>query len=312
MREPAYGGYFADPFLLRTPEGFVAYGTGRPGTSAAGSFTALVSEDLRSWRSAGPVLRGPDGALGTDYWAPEVVYADGVYWMYYSVGHGIVGHHLRVARAESALGPFIDAGVNLTTDLPFAIDPHPFRDRDGTWYLYFARDVLDAERPGTHLAVMRLSGMTGVEPEILPILSPNADWQIYRRDRPMYGRRLDWHTLEGPSVVAQDGRYYLFFSGGSWEGPDYGVSYATSASPLGPWTHASTERPVVLSTAITGLAGPGHNSLLRLDGGQDLIAFHAWDAGMTTRSMYIDRLRWSNGVPGVVGCPPPHHRSLGS
>ena len=114
MRKPAYDGYFADPFLLRTPDGFVAYGTGRPGTGEAASFTALVSADLRSWRSAGAVLRGPGSETGEDYWAPEVVFAEGAYWMYYSVGHGIAGHHLRVARSVSALGPFIDLGVNLT------------------------------------------------------------------------------------------------------------------------------------------------------------------------------------------------------
>ena len=43
----------------------------------------------------------------------------------------------------------------------FAIDPHPFHD-DGRWYLYYARDVLDADRVGTHLAVAELSDMTAL------------------------------------------------------------------------------------------------------------------------------------------------------
>ena len=81
--------------------------------------------------------------LGTDYWAPEVVEADGRFWLYYSVGHGDAGHHLRVAVADHPFGPFRDTGVNLTPHEQFAIDPHPFRDDDGTWYLFYARDVLD-------------------------------------------------------------------------------------------------------------------------------------------------------------------------
>ena len=116
----------------------------------------------------------------------------------------------------------------------------------------------------------------------------------------MYGRRFDWHTLEGPTVVFESGTYYLFFSGGSWEGPDYGVSYATARNPLGPWTSAGEERPTVLSTALLQLAGPGHNSVLRYGHGHDLIAYHAWDPAMTTRQLYIDRLSWADGVPHTV------------
>ncbi|MGH1525987.1 family 43 glycosylhydrolase [Leifsonia sp. L25] len=157
--EPVYDGYFADPFLARSGGEFIAYGSGDDrlldGTETH-AFEALRSPDLLHWSSAGGVLERPDPALGDAYWAPEVVAADGAYWMFYSVGHGIVGHHLRVARADSPLGPFVDQGVNLTPGESFAIDAHPFRDADGTWYLFFARDVLTGDRPGTHLAVLRL------------------------------------------------------------------------------------------------------------------------------------------------------------
>jgi GH43 family beta-xylosidase len=193
----------------------------------------------------------------------------------------------------------MDTGVNLTAGQSFAIDAHPFRDDDGSWYLFFARDVLDAERPGTHLAAMRLTSMTSVDGEVIPILAPNADWQIYERDREMYGRRFTWHTLEGPSVIVREGTYYLFFSGGSWEGSGYGVSYATAPSPLGPWTAAPGDKPLVLSTALTGLVGPGHSSILRT-GPRDLIAYHAWDSALTKRQMYIDEISWAGGVPAVT------------
>jgi len=46
---------------------------------------------------------------------------------------------------RSPLGPYQDVGPLLDpSDCPFAIDPHPFRDEDGQWYL-FARDFLDSE-----------------------------------------------------------------------------------------------------------------------------------------------------------------------
>ena len=33
------------------------------------------------------------------------------------------------------------------------------------------------------------------------VLRASADWQILKRERPMYGAVFDWHTLEGPFVV---------------------------------------------------------------------------------------------------------------
>jgi GH43 family beta-xylosidase len=223
--------------------------------------------------------------------------------MYYSLGRGIDGHHIRVAVSSSPAGPFEDVGVNLTPDETFAIDAHPFADADGSRYLFFARDVLDAPRPGTHLAAKRMLDMTTVSAETTAILAPDADWQIYERSRSMYGRVLDWHTLEGPTIVRRPDEYKLFFSGGSWEGPDYGVSVATAASPLGPWQHEPRDVPDVLSTALTGLLGPGHNSVLQRANESDLIAYHAWNHERTARQMYVDELSWTVTGPTAVAIP---------
>ncbi|MEJ1231159.1 MAG: glycoside hydrolase family 43 protein [Galbitalea sp.] len=294
MRKPVFAGYLADPFLARFDGEYVAYGSGDPKIAPRG-FEALRSRDLRSWTSVGTVFAGTDPDLGDAYWAPEVAFWGGRYWMYYSLGHGIVGHHIRVAVADSPFGPFEDTGVNLTPEEDFAIDAHPFRDTDGSRYLFFARDVLDAQRPGTHLAVKRMTSMTGVTAASTTVLAPDSDWQIYERSRLMYGRVLDWYTLEGPTVVYRGGRYHLFFSGGSWEGSGYGVSVATATNPLGPWLHTPARVPDVLSTAITGLSGPGHNSvLLRGDEASDLIAYHAWNReGVETAD-----------VPGLLAMAP--------
>ncbi len=297
-RTPAWPGYFADPFVLALPDRwYAAWGT-QPEPSPTGRvFEVLFSDDLVTWRSEGPVLERPDPALGDEWWAPEVCWRDGAWWMYYSVGHGITGHHLRVARADHPAGPFIDQGLSLTPSETFAIDPHPFQDDDGQWYLFFARDVLDAERPGTHLAVGRLDApevLTG----ILPALAPNADWQIYEREREMYDGVFDWHTLEGPSVVLRDGTYWMTFSGGAWTGPGYAVSWASAPHPLGPWQHAPEGTPPLLATT-PDLVGPGHNSLLTGPDGTDVIAFHAWNADGTKRQLHLAPIRFGSSGPVV-------------
>jgi beta-xylosidase len=291
-------GYLADPFLFAADGRCFVYGTADP-TLGLGSAIALASGDLRHWAELGPVLRDVPALLGRDVWAPEVAAADGAYWMYYSVGHDVAGHHIRVARADRPEGPFRDLGLNLTPDESFAIDASPFRDRDGSWWLFFARDVLDGPRRGTRLAVAPLEGMTrlGAATEVL---APDSPWQLFERDRDLYGAVADWWTLEGPSAVRRGDELVLLFSGGSWEGPGYGVSAAVAASPRGPWRHRPTERADVLSTAIAGMPGPGHCSVLVRDDGSTLIAFHAWDPSGTIRRPYLAELAWDGAIPRVV------------
>ena len=134
------------------------YGT-RPGPPAGRA--CLPGPRQRRPRHVGAAGRGarrrrPTPPDGTEWWAPEVAHADGRYWMYYSRGVGDSGHQLRVASSVDPTGPFEDAGSSLTSDVPFAIDPSPFQDVDGRWWLFYATDLVDGDRPGTVLAVQRL------------------------------------------------------------------------------------------------------------------------------------------------------------
>jgi arabinan endo-1,5-alpha-L-arabinosidase len=301
-RNPVHPGSFADPFVLTTGLAagptYAAFGTGRVVDGRV--FEVLLSDDLVAWRSCGGALERLPLDAGSDYWAPEVVEHEGRWWLYYSVGHGDVGHTLRVAVAGSPVGPFRDAGVDLTPGERFAIDPNPFRDSDGTWYLYYARDDLDGERVGTMLAVDAMDSMTRLRGEPRTILRPSGDWQLFARSRSMYGATYDWHTLEGPCVLRRHDRYYCLYSGGSWETDGYAVAYAVADSPLGPWTEPSGARRLLRSVEGRVL-GPGHNSVVRGPHGGDVAVYHAWDPQRTGRRMCIDPLVWSNGTPRVLG-----------
>lgn len=298
-RNPVYDGYFADPFVLRDDDGYVAYGTGS--TVGGLVFEVLRSPDLASWQRVGGAMQPLPPEFGTDYWAPEVVAAEGRYWMYYSVGHGDTRHHLRVATADNPFGPFVDCGVDLTPQERFAIDPHPYRDVDGTWYLFHARDVLDGERVGTQLAVSVMPTMTSVDAVGRPVLGATADWQIFARGRAIYGSVYDWHTLEGPSVRRHEDTYYCIYSGGDWETENYAVSWASAPSPLGPWTEPLPGTARLLSTVPGFVRGPGHNSVVTTFGGADMLVYHAWDQASTRRQMCIDPLLWGDDGPRTPG-----------
>jgi arabinan endo-1,5-alpha-L-arabinosidase len=282
---------------LRLEDHYVAYGTGSVVDGRV--FEVLTSPDLVTWTPVGGALIPIDEALGTDYWAPEVAEADGSFWLYYSQGFGDARHHLRVARSDSAYGPFLDAGVNLTPHELFAIDPHPFLDVDGTWYLFYARDVLDAERVGTQLAVDVLPTMTSTAGLSQKVLGPTADWQIFSRGRQMYGRTYDWHTLEGPVVCRRDDRYYCLYSGGSYLGEGYSVAWARAKHPLGPWVEPAAGP--LLKTVPGHVRGPGHNSIVTTYGGTDMLVYHAWDESASKRMMCIDPLLWDHDGPHTQG-----------
>lgn len=294
--QPVYPFYFADPFVLRVEGAYYAYGTGAAALPDGRAFEVLRSENLRDWVSLGGALERIEPGFGTDYWAPEVALEGGRFYLYYSVGMGDKSHKIRVAVSEKPEGPFRDAGVELTPDEPFAIDSNPFRDGDGSWYLFYAKDFLEGERAGTALAVRRMRRMVELGAEAHTVLRASADWQIYQRSRRMYGKTYDWHTLEGPFVVRRNGLYYCFYSGGNWQEHTYGVGYATAEHPLGPWRepHAG---PTVLRTVPGRLIGPGHNSLVRGPDGQDYLIFHAWDAAQTARRMFVERLLWTAEGP---------------
>jgi arabinan endo-1,5-alpha-L-arabinosidase len=301
-RNPVHPGYFADPFVLPVDGGYLAFGTGaRVGGRV---FEILRSPDLLHWESVGGALEPLPATLaerlGGDYWAPEVAEAGGRWWMYYSVGRGDTGHSLRVAVADEPAGPYRDCGVDLAPAERFAIDPHPFRDVDGTWYLFYARDVLEGPRVGTMLAVDVLEDMTRLSGRPTAVLAPSSDWQIFRRGRAMYGQVYDWHTLEGPFVCRRQGRYVIFYSGGNWEEPTYGVGWAGADHPLGPWTEPQGLEPLLRS--VPGhVVGPGHNSLVVGPDGQDVLVYHAWDPAGTARRLCIDPVAWTAAGPAVDG-----------
>jgi GH43 family beta-xylosidase len=322
---PVYREYFADPFVWKHQGTYYAVGTGaqeaigkpvhdvQPVPEAKGDeqprvFSLLRSDDFATWHQVGKAMIRPDPRLGYSFWAPEVAYHEQSHFLYYSVGHEDKGHQLRVAVSSRPEGPYRDVGRSLLdpSACSFVIDPHPFHDEDGRWYLFYARDFLDTKggaRAGTALVVQRLEGMTRLAGEETIVMRAGFDWQRYQKDRVMYGQVYDWHTLEGPCVRKHQGRYYCFYSGGRWETENYGVDYGEADSVLGPYIHPTNlERPRVLQSIPGRVLGPGHNSIaLGPDGDTEYVIYHAWSADMTARRMCLDKLLWTPDGPRCAG-----------
>lgn len=260
-QNPVYKNYFADPCVWKHEGKYYAVGTGRLGTSAdiveADSASASRDKEERSipvlssinfvdWKLEGGALQVPDEFREKPFWAPEVAFHEGFFYMYYSTATIGLLHQIRVAKSASPIGPYVDVAflIGANDACPFAIDAHPFRDDDGQWYLFYAKDFLDSSdgvRAGTALVVDKLIGMTKLAGEEKVVMRARSDWQLFKAQREMYGNVYEWHTLEGPFVRKHDGLYYCFYSGGCYENDTYGVDYGISESVTGPYTDRGNE-----------------------------------------------------------------------
>src|ERR1043166_7657179 len=102
---PVYNDSFPDPFVLRFKGEYFAFCTGQAADGRC--FGRLWSRDLVTWKP----LPGAMQPLATGepyYWAPEVTYRNGKFYLYYSVGNETV-MTIRVAVADAPDREFVDA-----------------------------------------------------------------------------------------------------------------------------------------------------------------------------------------------------------
>lgn len=318
---PVYKGSMPDPGVLLHEGVYYAVGTTGKDRKADGRiFTLLRSRDLVTWEELGGALTPPSPDARNEYWAPEIAFHDGTFYLYYAMGMiEPESMQLHVATSARPEGPYTDTGTPLLDcdHNRFAIDPHPFRDRDGQWYLFYARDYPNTDgghHAGTGLAMDRLVGMTRLAGECRTVLRPKYDWTLYQahREMPVFGKTFDWHTIEGPWVMMHRGRYYAFYSGSNWQQPTYGVDYAVADRVTGPY--AGQGRSARVLHGVPGhVRGPGHHSIVVGPDGHDWIVYHAWNEDMTVRQLCVDRLRWTSEGPRCAGPtytpqPAPGHR----
>jgi Beta-xylosidase len=220
-------------------------------------FMAYSSPDLVNWEEHGPILKiediswiKDDGAPERFLWAPGIIEKDGKFYFYYSVGPqnpkpSIIG----VAVGDNPAGPFKDSGKPLLIGGNGfeAIDPMVFIDKDGTAYFYAGGSS------GAKLRVWKLKpNMIELGEEIEVDTPPNF--------------------TEGAFMHEKDGTYYLSYSHGGWNNPNYSVHYATSKSPVGPWDY----KGAILTTGPKH-KGPGHHSFFQNPRTKEwFIAYHYW------------------------------------
>lgn len=295
---PVYSKSFPDPFVLKLGGDYYAYCTGFAPDGKV--FGVLHSRDLVTWTEVGGAME-PLEDSPPYYWAPEVTYDNGKFYLYYSVGNEVL-MELRVAVSERPDGGFVDSGHRLTKE-DFAIDAHVFIDDDGTRYLFYATDFLEHTHVGTGTVVDRMIDPFTLEGDPQPVTRAKYDWQVYDPNRKEKGG-VRWHTVEGPTVLKRKGLYYEMFSGGNWQNTTYGVSFAVTdeIARREEWRQFSDGVNVlpILRTLPDRVVGPGHNSVVQGPNNRELYCvYHRWSGD--ERVLAIDRMDFSGDRIFILG-----------
>lgn len=256
VEKPVNPMFQADPTIFYHEGTYYLYGTNDK--NANNGFLVYSSTDeMKNWSLTGYALRKGDAFGESRFWAPHVWAHNGKFYMAYTADEKIA-----IAVSNKPTGPFTQTVKAALVSSYGQIDPYVFIDEDGKKYLYHVRlgggnKVWVAEMTDDFSATKE-----GTNTEC--ITATPGTWEHVNATA---GR-----VAEGPTVIKQEGKYYLFYSANDFRHKDYSVGYAESNSVYGPWTRY-TGNPIV-HQSITGHAGSGHGDVLKAGDGSLYYIFH--------------------------------------
>lgn len=271
----------------------------------------LGSADLKTWVPLGKVFATlPKWAVeavpgAKDYWAPEVVFRDGMWRLYYAVstfGKNISAIGLAESKTldrSSAEFGWKDLGIVLASssnDNYNAIDPAVACDEKGNDWLVFG-----SFWEGIEIVPLSKKGM---------VETCNAKLIASRKKVQSFQSADSPNAIEGGYILFHEGYYYLFASHDfccRGTASSYHIVVGRSSKIEGPYYDESgvDMREGGGTTMRDGFsfkrwAGPGHNTVFKDDDGSIYLVYHAYDRENDGRpQLQIESLTWKSGWPHV-------------
>ena len=271
-------------------------------TTAGEDYCPIIGPDLASWAGLQTPL-AYNGGQNTDIWAPDVLYSGGTYYQYYAVPYdpstgaeAVIG----LATSSTPYGPWTDKGYvvsswsNATSSPPTgdattwnfvntttwnAIDPSPFIDASGNWWLVFG-----SWSDGTHLMELQSPSSNSSAATIgFPVANGSSAFPLASSVTAGTKIGARGNGEEGPFIYYWNGYYYYFAP----------INTCCSGT-------SSTYRTIV-GRSSTGVTGPyfdrgGIN--LENGGGTILISSHSNIYGPGGASVFTD-----TGIDGTKSLP---------
>ena len=294
-QNPVISRSLPDPTVIRAQDGYYYLYA----TEDTHNVPIYRSADLVTWRYMGtaftdatrPMDMVPNGGI----WAPDIVYLNGKYLLYYSKSTwgGSWEAGIGVAWSNRPNGGFKEAHklfVSNEIGIENCIDPFFIQDDDGRNYLFFGsfHDIY-----GVELTEDGLNLKEGTTPV-----------------------KIAGGLIEATTIMKHDGYYYLIGSTGTCcEGANstYRLVMTRSKNLFGPYVDRYNRSAIgdnfsPLLNKSPYVVGPGHCSrFVTDDAGQTWMLYHGYQADDIDggRKVYLDKITWGNGGwPQVQGMRP--------
>lgn len=275
-----------DPVMIKEGDTFYVLGTGKDRGSGR-YITVRTSKDLIHWTLQGGLFTDlPDWSRSVvpgaqDFWAPDVHYFNGQYYLYYALSTFGSNHSAIGLYTSPTLDPhsqnyrWTDQGlvVRSTEQDDFnAIDPNHFIDRNGRHWLAL----------GSFWSGIKLFALN---PKTGKLLDPNEKPIALAKRLAPAGAAA---PIEAPYLFEHAGYYYLLASYDyccKGANSTYYTVVGRSKDVQGPYLGEDGSRmldgqgTVILKADLKEqqrFRGPGHPAFLS-DGGTDYIIYHAYD-----------------------------------
>ncbi|HVG33389.1 MAG TPA: family 43 glycosylhydrolase [Pyrinomonadaceae bacterium] len=280
---PAMAGDFPDPSVIRIGGDYWAAATS---SEWAPEFPILHSRDLVNWEVVGAVFqKRPDWSTGS-YWAPEISFDRGRFFIYYAARKKNGPLCVAVASAARPQGPYRDHGPLVCQEVG-SIDGFPVTDENGQRYLLWKEDGNSVSKP-TPIWAQRLSADgTRLIGERRELFHNDQAWE--KHASLPYG-----DLVEGPAVVRRGGWFYIFYSGNFCCAREcnYMMGVARSRKLLGPW-EKNPANPILRGNETWKC--PGHGTVVSDARGRDFLLYHAYKANdfvYVGRQALLDEIKW--------------------
>lgn len=265
------------------------------------------SNNLQDWIYIGTALQGiPESVYPFttpgNLWAPEVIFINDEYRMYYSASiFGTNKSCINLAVSKTPEGPWIDRGLvissNPDTDEQNAIDANVLFDKDGHQWMVYGSFF-------SGIYIVELDPNTG-----LILNEGDIGKCIANRSSNVEG------ALEGPFIYYNESlNYYYLFVSYDFLGSSYNIRVARSRNIDGPYVDYNglsmfedEENPHSIGLKILGSyrispevnwTSIGHNSILDINEKQYIVAHSRINHQQYPHYAYIREIVWlSSGWP---------------
>ena len=323
---------FGDPYILKASDGnYYMVGTG----GITDGFKMYSSSDLKIWKDEGRIYQGntENSWNIANFWAPELYEKDGKFYLLFSAdwrenpANELENFRIGVAVADHPTGPYTDLFDRPIFDPGYPVIDGNLWFEHGKIYLYYSRccykhpvesEVADWARTKNMFDEIEESWVYGVElktdfsgiiGEPTLLLKPPVkmdDQQAEWESRSVTSGEINRRWTEGSFLFKNDDTYYIMYSANYFGGKNYAVGYATSKTPLGPFTKADNNPVLQKNVELGGVVtGTGHNSVTIAPDGKTMLCVYHGRTSETgdERVVFIDQMEITSGGQLIVHGP---------